>query len=63
MSRFAPSERHVDKLTVVVENSDLELISFKVVFADRTEYDPRTSHYFREGNIGRGKAKVQVWAK
>ena len=38
-----------NKLTVVVENSDLELLSFKIVFGDRTEYDPRTSHYFKEG--------------
>jgi len=37
------------KLTMVVENSDLELIDFKIVFGDRTEYHPRLSHVFREG--------------
>ncbi|HET7505204.1 MAG TPA: hypothetical protein VFK02_29500 [Kofleriaceae bacterium] len=38
-----------DKLTMVVENSDLELIDFRIVFGDRTEYHPRVSHVFREG--------------
>ena len=37
------------KLTMVVENSDLELIDFKITFGDRTEYHPRLSHVFREG--------------
>jgi len=37
------------KLTMVVENSDLELIDFKIVFGDRTEYHPKLSHVFREG--------------
>ena len=43
------NEGKFNKLTIVVENSDLELISFKIVFGDRTEYDPRTSHFFKEG--------------
>jgi hypothetical protein len=37
------------KLTMVVENSDLELLDFKIVLGDRTEYHPRLSHVFREG--------------
>jgi hypothetical protein len=37
------------RLTMVVENSDLELIDFKIVFGDRTEYHPRINHVFREG--------------
>jgi len=37
------------KLTMVVENSDLELLDFKITFGDRTEYHPKLSHVFREG--------------
>jgi hypothetical protein len=37
------------KLTMVVENSDLEMIDFKIVFGDRTEYHPKLNHVFREG--------------
>jgi len=42
-------EGKFSKLTMVVENSDLELIDFKIVFGDRTEYHPKLSHVFREG--------------
>lgn len=42
------------KLTMVVENSDLELLDFKIVFGDRTEYHPKLSHVFREGQRTRG---------
>jgi hypothetical protein len=42
-------EGRFSKLTLVVENSDLELIDFKIVFGDRTEYHPTLSHVFREG--------------
>jgi hypothetical protein len=38
-----------NKLTMVVDNSDLELLDFKIVFGDRTEYHPALSHVFREG--------------
>ncbi|HEX3759418.1 MAG TPA: hypothetical protein VHW23_11965 [Kofleriaceae bacterium] len=38
-----------NKLTMVVENSDLELIDFRIVFGDRTEYRPKLSYVFREG--------------
>ena len=42
-------EGKFNKLTMVVENSELELIDFRIVFGDRTEYHPRLSHFFREG--------------
>jgi hypothetical protein len=37
------------KLTVVVENSDLEMIDFKIEFADHTNYHPTVDQVFREG--------------
>jgi len=37
------------KLTMAVEDSDLELIDFRIEFDDRTEFHPRLSHFFREG--------------
>ena len=37
------------KLMMAVEDSDLELLDFRIEFADRTEYRPRLSHTFREG--------------
>src|ERR1041384_5772270 len=42
-------EGKFSKLTMVVENSALELIDSKIPFGDRTEYHPRLSHVFREG--------------
>ncbi|MEO8700144.1 MAG: hypothetical protein ABI867_08875 [Kofleriaceae bacterium] len=42
-------EGRFSKLTVVVQDSDVELLDFTINFADRTTYSPRTSHYFREG--------------
>jgi hypothetical protein len=42
-------EGRFNKLTLVVDNSDLELLDFKIVFGDNTEYHPRLSHVFREG--------------
>jgi hypothetical protein len=42
-------EGKFNKLTMVVDNSDLELVDFKIVFGDRTEYHPRLQHVFREG--------------
>lgn len=42
-------EGRFNKLTMVVENSDLQLIDFKIVFGDQTEYHPRLEHVFREG--------------
>jgi hypothetical protein len=43
------SDGRFNKLTMVVENSDLELIDFRIVFGDRTEYHPKLSYVFREG--------------
>jgi hypothetical protein len=37
------------KLTMVVMDSDLELVRFKVAFSDNTNYEPRVAHVFREG--------------
>jgi hypothetical protein len=34
---------------MAVEDSDLELIDFRIEFDDRTEYRPKLSHFFREG--------------
>lgn len=42
-------EGRFSKLTMVVANSDLELVDFKITFGDRTEYHPRLSQVFREG--------------
>ncbi len=41
-------EGRFNKLTVLVKDSDLEMIEFKIVFGDRTEYNPKVSQYFRE---------------
>ena len=41
-------EGRFSKLTVVVLDSDLELLDFSITFADRTTYDPKLAHYFRE---------------
>jgi hypothetical protein len=41
-------EGHFNKLTVLVKDSDLEMIEFKIVFGDNTEYNPKVSQYFRE---------------
>src|SRR4051812_29683384 len=42
-------EGRFSKLNMVVENSDLELLDFKIVFGDRTEYHPTVNQVFREG--------------
>ena len=41
------------KLTLAVEDSDLELIDFRIEFDDRTEYHPRLAHVFRENQRSR----------
>jgi hypothetical protein len=46
-------EGQFSKLTLAVEDSDLELLDFKVLFDDRTEYHPRLQHVFREGQRSR----------
>jgi hypothetical protein len=42
-------EGKFDKLTLVVENSDLELVDFKVVFGKGEPWQPGVTHFFREG--------------
>ena len=41
-------EGRFSKLTLVVLDSDLELMDFTINFADGTKYAPRVQHYFRE---------------
>jgi hypothetical protein len=41
-------EGRFNKLTLVVLDSDLELLEFEINFQDRTKYNPRLSYYFRE---------------
>lgn len=36
------------KLTIVVEDSDLELLDFDVTFSNGDKWNPRLKHYFRE---------------
>lgn len=38
------------KLTLNVENSDLELLDFEVTFANGEKFNPRTKHFFKEGS-------------
>jgi hypothetical protein len=42
-------EGKFSKLTVVVENSDLQMIDFKIEFGDGTNYHPTVNQVFREG--------------
>jgi hypothetical protein len=41
-------EGRFSKLTLVVLDSDLELLDFSIRFGDGTKYEPRVAHYFRE---------------
>lgn len=43
-------EGRFNKLTLVVLDSDLELQELKIVFADRTEYNPNVRQVFRESS-------------
>ena len=43
------AEGKFSKLTVYVENSDLEMIDFKIEFGDHTNYHPTVNQVFREG--------------
>lgn len=38
-----------DRITLVVSESDLELIDFVVVFGDGERWEPKLKHHFREG--------------
>ncbi len=37
------------KLTIVVEDSDIELLDFDVTFVGGAKWNPRVRHYFKEG--------------
>ncbi|MBC7976517.1 MAG: hypothetical protein H7138_16210, partial [Myxococcales bacterium] len=41
-------EGKLTKLTMAVEDSDLELLDFRIEYDDRTEFHPRVGHFFRE---------------
>jgi hypothetical protein len=41
-------EGRFSKLTLVVQDSDLEMVDFTVTFANNTTWSPRVGHYFRE---------------
>lgn len=43
-------EGKFSKLTIVVEDDDLELLDLKVRFSNGQEFDPRVKHYFREND-------------
>lgn len=47
--RVGRREGRFSKLTLVVSDSDLELLDFTIHFADKTRYQPKLAHYFREG--------------
>jgi hypothetical protein len=38
------------KLTIAVEDDDLELLGMKVHFANGQDFDPQVKHYFREND-------------
>jgi hypothetical protein len=42
-----------EKLTLVVTDSDLELIDLEIKFASGRSYHPATRHFFREGSRSR----------
>jgi len=42
-------EGQFKKLTIVVTDSDLELIDFTINFGDKTTYTPKLTHFFKEG--------------
>jgi len=42
-------EGRFSKLTIVVLDSELEMLDFTINFMDRTTYTPKLTHYFREG--------------
>jgi hypothetical protein len=37
------------KLTIAVEDSDLELLDFVITFANNQKFDPKVKHFFKEG--------------
>lgn len=51
--RVGRHEGKFSKLTIVVENSDLELLDLDVVFANGQKFNAPVRHYFREGSRSR----------
>src|SRR6185503_16243552 len=43
-------EGRFNKLTLVVLDSELEMLEFTIVFADNTSYAPQVAQFFREGS-------------
>jgi hypothetical protein len=48
-----PGLRRLDKLTVVVKDSDLELLDFVVTFGNNDKWSPKLTHQFRENQRSR----------
>lgn len=44
------SKDRFTKITLVVEDSDLELLDLEVIFGDNEKFHPETKHVFREGS-------------
>jgi hypothetical protein len=51
--RVGPHRGRFDQLTLVVHDSDLELLDLRVVFRNGTSWSPQLRHYFREGSRSR----------
>jgi len=48
--RVGKYEGKFSKLTLVVEKSELELLSFNVTFGNGEKWAPEVKHYFKEGD-------------
>jgi hypothetical protein len=51
--RVGPHRGRLDQLTLVVHDSDLELLDLRVVFRNGTSWSPQLRHFFREGSRSR----------
>jgi hypothetical protein len=47
---FSQKRGKISKVMVVVLDSDLELLDFKIVYVNGEVYNPPTRHTFREGS-------------
>lgn len=48
--RVGAKEGKFTKLTIVVEKSELELLSFVITFANGQKFSPAVKHYFKESS-------------
>jgi hypothetical protein len=48
--RVGAKEGKFTKLTIVVEKSELELLSFVITFANGQKFSPAVKHYFKENS-------------